>query len=324
MITLPVHPGAWEVVDRVPLDHDGKTGSRLERVTTSDGRVLIVKEENPATTWVMQATGDDGRLPRLWSSGTLAHLPAEVDSTIETVVTIPTGWRVVMRDATGDLFPDGGPITRAQSRRLLAAAASVHKAFRSPAISGMCSLADRLALLTPAVVRPMSNHPLRHPILDGWDRFFELIPGHLRQPLLSLVEQPGILAAELGKFPAVLLHGDLKLANLGINSRRVVMLDWGTMTGPGPPAVDFAWYLAINGASIGASLDEQLDDVTSMLAPEDRAAIPLALLGALVQLGWEKSLRAGSSDPATARRERSGLGWWSARATEALEEWSPA
>ena len=162
------------------------------------------------------------------------------------------------------------------------------------------------------------------PILDGWDRFFELIPHDLRQPLLSLVEQPGALAAELGKFPAVLLHGDLKLANLGLDGRRVVMLDWGTMTGLGPPAVDFGWYLAVNGAAIGALPRRATRRRHLRTRPQDRAALPLALLGALVQLGWEKGLGAGSSDPATARRERAGLEWWSARATEALEAWSPA
>jgi hypothetical protein len=60
------------------------------------------------------------------------------------------------------------------------------------------------------------------------------------------------------------------------------------------------------------------------MRPEDRDALPLALLGALLQLGWEKALGATSDDPATRERERAGLAWWCARAREALEEWSPA
>lgn len=85
----------FEVVDRSLLSHDGKTGSRLERVTTADGRVFVVKTEEALTNWLMQATGDDGRLLRLWASGTLARLPPEIDCAIETVEPTPTGWRVV-------------------------------------------------------------------------------------------------------------------------------------------------------------------------------------------------------------------------------------
>ncbi|MCA1842856.1 MAG: hypothetical protein LC792_06615, partial [Actinobacteria bacterium] len=59
-----------------------------------------------------------------------------------------------------------------------------------------------------------------------------------------------------------------------------------------------------------AGLDDLLSDITETLGPEDRAVLPLALLGALLQLGWEKALGATSDDPATRARERAGLAWW--------------
>jgi aminoglycoside phosphotransferase (APT) family kinase protein len=123
---------------------------------------------------------------------------------------------------------------------------------------------------------------------------------------------------------ATLLHGDLKVANVGFDGRRTVMLDWGTLTGTGPPAVEHAWYWAVNGAAVDASLDDLLADAAALLGSEDRRALPLALLGALLQLGWEKALGATSDDPAVRARERARLAWWWERAKEALEAWSPA
>jgi hypothetical protein len=313
-----------EIVDRVVLDHGGKSGSRLERVTTAGGRVLVVKEETPRANWIMQATGDDGRIVRLWSSGVLRRLPTGVDCAIESVEITPTGWRVMMRDVAAALVPDGRRLTRAESREVMNASASVHERLAGAAVPGLCPLVDRLAFLTPSAVHPVAGHPLGAAVLQGWERFFELAPKRLGPSLLRLIERPGRLAAALAGFPAALLHGDLKVANLGFEGQRVVMLDWGTLSGMGPPAVEYAWFLAVNSAAISASLDELHDDVLEALRPDDKAALPLALLGALVQLGWEKALLATSDDATIRARERTGLRWWWARATEALERWSPA
>ena len=142
--------------------------------------------------------------------------------------------------------------------------------------------------------------------------------------MLTLLDGPEELASALGTYPASLLHGDLKVANLGIDGERVVILDWGSVTGPGPRAIDYAWYLAINGAAVDATLDELRDDIASVLGPDHCAALPLALLGALVQLGGEKALGATSDDPSITAREKDGLQWWSTRAGDALDQWSPA
>jgi hypothetical protein len=111
---------------------------------------------------------------------------------------------------------------------------------------------------------------------------------------------------------------------MGLDRSAVILLDWGSLTGPGPSALDHAWYLAINSAAIDAGLDDLLVDARAALRAEDREALPMALLAALLQLGWEKALGATSDDQATRARERAGLAWWCARATEALEQWSSA
>lgn len=313
-----------EVVERVLLTSAGVSGARLERVTMADGRVLIAKTIDQQADWLMRATGDDGRLFRLWSRGVLQRLPAGIDTAVETVEELPSGCVVVMRDVSDSLVPAGHLLTREQSRRVVAAASSLHDAFAGMRIEGLCPLVDRLAFLTPAVARGTADEPLRGMVLEGWSRFGEVVPPPIGEAVLELIERPGTLAAALGAFPQTLLHGDLKVANLGFNGATVVMLDWGTLTGMGPRAVEHAWYLAVNGAAIDASLDELLDDAARVLAPEDRDGLPLALLGALVQLGWEKALGATSDDPATQTRERAGLEWWCARAAEALSQWSPA
>jgi hypothetical protein len=106
----------------------------------------------------------------------------------------------------------------------------------------------------------------------------------------------------------------------------VVMLDWGTQTGWAPPAVEGAWYLAINWSRIDASREQVLDDFrTAEGDRHDEDALRLALLGGLAQLGWDKALHAsGHPDPAVRAREADDLAWWTARARDALEVWSPS
>ncbi len=312
-----------DVVERTPLDADGVSGAALERVTLRDGRVRILKVIDLETDWLMRATGDDGRLFRLWRDGTLDRLPRGIDCTIESVDAFGDGWRVAMHDASASLVPPGQQLSRSQGRLVLAAVSELHRAFTGTHLDGLCPLVDRLAFLTPTVARSAAPAPLRAMVLEGWTRFAETAPRDVGTAVLELTERPGKLAAVLGTHPETLLHGDLKVANIGFDGRRVVLLDWGTLTGMGPPALDFAWYLAVNSAAIDATLDEVLVDLESTLGPDDRDALPLALLAQMLQLGWEKALGATSDNPATRAREAPGFAWWCERASAALERWSP-
>ena len=144
--------------------------------------------------------------------------------------------------------------------------------------------------------------------------------------MLSILERPEPFAAALSAFPSTLVQGDLKLGNLGFTEDRVVMLDWGTQTGWAPPAVEVARYLAINWSRIDASREQVLDDFRAAEGERhDPDALRLALLGGLVQLGWDKALHAsGHPDPAIRAREAADLAWWTERAREALGVWSPS
>jgi hypothetical protein len=144
--------------------------------------------------------------------------------------------------------------------------------------------------------------------------------------VLAVLERPEALAAALSAFGSTLVQGDLKLGNLGFTADRVVMLDWGTQTGWAPPAVEVAWYLAINWSRIDATREQVLDDFRAAEGERhDEDALRLALLGGLVQLGWDKALHAsGHPDPAVRAREAADLAWWTERARDALAVWSPS
>jgi hypothetical protein len=233
----------------------------------------------------------------------------------------------VMRDVSAALLPDDARLSRATSRRVLEAAAALHRAVTGGPPPALCSLADRYRFLSPDTARREAGGPDQVPrlIARGWERLPELLPAEVADAVLAIAERPEPFAAELARFPAALVHGDLKLGNLGLRDDRVVLLDWGTQTGWAPPAVEVAWYLAINHGRIDATREQVLDDFRAAEgAAHDEDALRLALLGGLVQLGWDKALHAsGHPDAAVRAREAADLAWWTARARDALERWSP-
>jgi hypothetical protein len=315
------------VVERHPMVTDGKSGALLERVRLADGRTLVVKHVDGGSDWIMQATGDPGRVGRLWFSGVFAAVPAVIDHAILAVEPDGAGvWRVAMADVSEALFPRRRRLSRAEGRRLLAAAAELHGAFSGrPRPDGLAPLAELYRFLSPQAARRFAAQAsVPRSAVRGWACFAELVPADVAAAVARIHERPIALAQVLTRRACTLVHGDLKLANLGLRGDRVVVLDWGTLTSWAPAAVDFAWFLAVNGARIDATHDELLADVEAAAGTgHDGDTMRLALLGALAQLGWEKALRATEAvDAAVRHREREGLAWWSARAREALQAWA--
>jgi aminoglycoside phosphotransferase (APT) family kinase protein len=100
------------------------------------------------------------------------------------------------------------------------------------------------------------------------------VPADVAAAVSRVHDQPYELAAQLSSHPSTLVHGDLKLANLGFLGERVVVLDWGSLTTWAPAAVDYAWYVGVNAASIDASHDELLEDIRAAAGAEhDEAAL---------------------------------------------------
>ncbi|HET9292386.1 MAG TPA: aminoglycoside phosphotransferase [Actinomycetes bacterium] len=318
-----------DVVTREPLAAaDGRSGSLLERVVLADGRALVVKHLRDGGDWIMRASHDHGRAAELWSSGVLARVPDVIDHAVVGAERAEDGWVVIMRDVSAALVPDHARLSRGDSRRILEAAAALHAEFWDDPPLELCSMADRYRFLSPATARREADGADEVPRLigRGWERFAEVVPADVAEPVLAVLERPEPFAAALSAFGSTLLQGDLKLGNLGLTADQVVMLDWGTQTGWGPPAVEVAWYLAINWSRLDATREQVLDDFRAAEGDRhDEDALRLALLGGLVQLGWDKALHAsGHPDPAIRAREAADLAWWTARARDALAVWSPS
>jgi hypothetical protein len=315
-------------VGREPLGAtDGRSGSLLERVVLADGGALVVKHVLDSGDWIMRACHDHGRAAELWSTGVLARVPAVIDHAVLGAERVEGGWVVVMRDVSAALFGDHARVSRDDSRRVLAAAAALHAAFWDDPPLALCPMADRYQFLSPATTRREAGGGDEVPKLigRGWERFCELVPDEVAGPVLEILERPQPFVAALSRSPSTLVHGDLKLGNLGLAGDRVVLLDWGTQTGWAPPAVEVAWYLAINWSRIDATREQVLEDFRAAEGERhDEDALRLALLGGLVQLGWDKALAAsGHPDPAVRAREAADLAWWTDRARDALAAWSP-
>jgi hypothetical protein len=311
---------AW----RRPLTSDGKSGARLEQVQLEDGQRLVVKHVDPGSDWIARATGDISRVFSLWSSGVFDRVPGVIHHAVVAVEPAGAhGSTVVMRDVSADLFADGRRLSRADSHRILAAAAELHGAFRwGSRPDGLTPLAELYRFLSPSVAAHFARDAaVPALVLRGWKRFGDLVPDEVTVAVARVHEHPETLVQLLSRRTCTLVHGDLKLANLGFRDGRVVVLDWGSLTTWAPAAVDFAWFLGVNAASIDATHDDLLDDIRAAGgADHDEDALRLALLGALAQLGWEKALGATDSpDERVRQRERAGLAWWSARVLEAIE-----
>jgi hypothetical protein len=305
-------------VRREPLVAQGKSGAQLERCWLDDGRVIIVKQVEARHDWIMRATADDGRIAALWLDGTLGRVPASIDHAVLDVQPTTGGAIVVMRDVSAHLVPDERMPAWLHGRAL-AAAAELHAAFGGVAMPHLCSLGAYYTFLSPSVcARFASAHEVPRLAIEGWARLHEIVAADVAQAVAALHADPGPLVDVLLERRCTLVHGDLKLANLGWRGSELVVLDWGTLTCWAPPAVDYAWYLAINAAAIGIDPAQILDDVRRVQPEPDEVALRLALIGALMQLGWEKALGATGGDAQAAPRERAALAWWTSEVREAL------
>lgn len=302
---------------------DSKSGASFERVVLGGDR-YVVKYLHPDDDWIMRVTGDVRCRPALvWASGLLDALPACIDPAMVgcAVGLGRNGWgcAVLLRDVADLLVPDDDtPLPLDQHLRFLDHMAALHAALwewrdtvgLSPAASrynefSALAIAAELARPDPAAV-PVIAH-------QGWQRFAERAPV-LSDPVLALADDPSPLLAALAGTPSCFLQGDWKLGNLGSHpDGRTVLLDWA-VPGRGAPCSELTWYLALNRARLPQSKEDAIDAYRAAL---ERHGVPtagwwdrqlaLAMLGALVQFGWEKAL--GDADE---------LDWWCDGAREGL------
>jgi hypothetical protein len=227
------------------------------------------------------------------------------------------GWgcALLMHDRSSWLLPEDGVVPLDQHLRFLDHMAEMHATFwgfedrvglmpysnRWTVFSGELPLIEAARGATDAVP-PIAA--------QGWLRFVERA-GDEAALVLSLRDDPSPLSSRLDRTPSTLVHGDWKLGNVGTGpDGQTLLIDWA-LPGRAPAAAELAWYLSINAARLPQSKEAAIDAYAAALASKgiDLAGwwepqLALALLGAVVQFGWEKAL--GDDDE---------LGWWLERAS---------
>lgn len=303
-----------EGAERTPMhDHDGRSGSTLERVRLADGSRFVLKRSTPGLDLVGRLTAGPDREWELFTVGVLDVLPDGVGHAIV------DAWRdgpdtvVLMRDV-GPYIPGWTrTLERAECHRILAAAAAVHDAFRGDRPPGLCDLADRLTLLWPHRMSPLAGgpNPLPALVLRGWRRFADLAGPPVVQAVTTLQDDPLPLVTALGAYPHTLLHGDLWPVNLALEPGQVTLLDWSAATW-GPPVVEFAVLLTGGAGHVVGGHDAVLADVRAVsTAWQDEDGLRLGLVAGLMELGWNKALDAAEHpDPRERARARADLEWW--------------
>lgn len=313
--------GLLERVTRTePLLAGGMSGSSLERGWLDDGSAVIIKHVDPRADWLMQGTGDDGRVAGLWEAGVFDRVPESIEHAMLDVRRTPDGAVVIMKDVSASLFDERA--LAAAHPSVLCAARALHEEFDERPRAPLCALRDMLALLSPqGAARFATEHEVPRLAIDGWARFHDLVADDVSEVITAVHDDPDRLAQSLLTRRCTLVHGDLKMANLGATADRVVIVDWGTTTVWAPPAIDYAWYIAVNSAALNRPLDRVLDDIRGTDAGADETALRLALVAALAELGWAKALGATADDEQVRRRELDGLAWWEAQVRAAVAVW---
>ena len=319
---------AWVSGRRAPLNGaEAFSGATLELVELADGRRIVLKHLPVGGDWLTRATGGGGRLRLLWEAGLLEGIDSIVDHTILRMERVHGSDVVVMRDATKQLIPSG-PVARSTSRLLLERLAAMHHRLAGTQAAGLCSISDRFAMFAPAFHATdvgCGRHPLADRIVRGWAVFHDRLPVDVVEAVFTVHRHPDRLARRLNAAPSTLLHGDAKLENLGLwPDGRLVAIDWGDLTGIGPPEIDVAWYALKAASRVGCCPEDVFDDYRMASAePLDAVALDVACVGSLAQMGFRLALGAfdnGPEDPTTARRL---LRWWVGRTRDALTRLGP-
>jgi hypothetical protein len=312
-----------------PLVHGGNSGAALLRASRPDGESFVLKRVRSGADWLARATRDEGRTAQLYEAGAFDAMPPVIEHGIVAVARDGDAAWVAMRDVAVHLLPEDAPLTRADSRRILTAAAALHAAFAGAVPAGAAALADRLGMASAAVSEAERNSSdlLPKQFEHAWEAFADVVPGDVAGPVLAYVANPGALAdALVGAAGATtLIHGDLRDDNLGFAGDRLVLIDWDLATA-GTPTVDFAWYLAQDAWRIEASHDEIEADYRALYGSVlNDDEVELGLISGLVQYGW---LIAHSArvhpDPEETAWGRAELDWWVPRVRRALERVGPA
>jgi hypothetical protein len=310
-------------VTEEPFPNDGWSGAGLTRLRRGDD-AFVLKRTSWAVDWIARATRDHAIREAFVAGGQLP-LPAGVSAPHLGSASDASTAAMLMPDLTGILLDWELPITTTQLDRVLDRLATLHATPPGPDDFPWCPIRERLELLTPHAAERYRAGGLSvgERFLAGWAAFHRGAPAAARDLVERLSVDAGPLVDALDRLPRALLHGDLKLANVGFRDGTMTLIDWQMVTAA-PIAVELGWFLVSNVASLPLPPDAVLERYRDA---GRRAGVDLAAWDAQVDLswiiglllrGWRKGLDAEAAT-ATGSGVSGGddLAWWSGQAVEA-------
>lgn len=327
---------AIESVQRRPMEVVHFSENVLEQVSgLVAGRpvTFVLKRFIPDKDWVMRLTKDTQvREVALYRMGIYADLPTSVWQPTLAVAPQGNSWAALMEDVSEWLSPPlmvPEPTLSLHLQHL----AQIHARFMNDTAvlapeNGLSALEDFVTILAPQTIQRELTAGQSAPVfgmaVEGWQVFAR----HATPAVAALVDsvqnnvQP--LLKLLQESPSTLLHGDYKLANLGLRpglpEPRTIALDWQDAS-YGPPLLDLAYWLAVNPAAFpGSQKDRALQQYRTALTDagvhytdeEWAKAVALGLLtGGGLRLFWQMALRLEKSPNESAlAAAQADFAWW--------------
>ncbi|MDQ3127268.1 MAG: aminoglycoside phosphotransferase family protein [Chloroflexota bacterium] len=334
-----------------PFPNDGWSGATMTRLLDASGRAYVLKRDSLDRDWIAQATADRPLLREAWFAAHGPVLPRGIRNPA-----LGAGWDaaagkvgILMPDLSSVLFDWNLPLGTEQLDHVLDALAVLHghawRERRDVVRPHATPWTERLTLICrPSLERPgPARTAVADRLLPGWDAWDRLATPAARGIVAELANHPEPLIRALSAEPWTLLHGDLKLANVGIATDGVVeMVDW-QMLMIAPVAIELGWFLVANVASLPMAPDRVLEryrlrlDARTWTAADERfdgqrdvsrvspvmrweAQEAAAILVGLLLRGWRKGADAEAGIVhASGVSAADDLAWWCERAVEAAE-----
>jgi hypothetical protein len=327
-----------------PFPNDGWSGASMTLLRRGGGDRFVLKRDSLARDWIARATGDGPVLREAWFAACGPGLPAGIrNAALGGAYDPATGESaVLMPDLSGVLFDWNATLPVEQLDQVLAALAQLHGyPWRAsgdlPPGAPWCPFLERVSLICrSSLERPgPARDGVAERLLPGWDLFDRHASPGARDVIAAVSADPIALIRELEAQPATLIHGDLKLANVGIAADGTVeVVDW-QMVMLAPVAIELGWFLVSNVNALPLPASEMIERYRSRLAwavldaeDDERGWVGmtemsdhdehLAILVGLLLRGWRKGYDAEAGITlASGVTARDDLAWWCDRAVEA-------
>jgi len=309
-----------------PFPNDGWSGATMTLLRRSDGSRFVLKRDSLDRDWIARATDDGPILREAWFAGHGPALSWPVRNPAVGAGHDPeTGESaVLMPDLTDVLFDWNAVIGLDDLEAVVAALAGLHAHQWGDALARDAGhwtpWRERLTLISrPSFGRPGSpQQAVAERILPGWDAWDRHATADAKSVIADLADDPQPLLDALAVQPSTLLHGDLKLANVGIaQDGAIEIVDW-QMVMVAPVAVELGWFLVSNVNALPIPPDRVLERYWALRERHGSRENDLAVLVGLLLRGWRKGYDAEAGITlASGVSAADDLAWWCERAVEA-------